>query len=247
MGVFVISPFDKGGALYASSKKLRSLTLPDLDPMEFGALWLWQHALHSGEEGDAAIHTITIGVARPSDLDEPYFASLMVRNDAASALSKVRAVKDRLGKAFDDVHGGGWNYEWFKGLPTCYGSKTGVDFTQYVWLYNLIKAYGMLFFAKARYNTGKGNRSKWDDKLTYEENMVKQDWGYMPGLAPVRGQDYRDVLRSSGVPEGQIERVCAILDEVLDMLEGKAVVTDEESRDRKEIDLRPWTAFPEQP
>ena len=43
MGVFVISAYDKGGKLYNPSKKLRSLTLPDLEPIQFGSLWLYAH------------------------------------------------------------------------------------------------------------------------------------------------------------------------------------------------------------
>jgi hypothetical protein len=251
MGVFVISPFDKGGALYAPSRRLRSLCLPDLEPLEFGALWLWQHAVHGGAHGSggagagAPVHTITIGVARPSDLDEPYFAALMLRNEPERALAKVEAVKARLARAFDEAHGEGWASEWFKGLPTCYDTTTGVDFTQYVWLYNVIKAWGMLFFAKQRYNTGKGNRAKWVNTASYEENMATQDWGYMPGLTPVKGEDYRPILRSHGVPEGQIERIMSILGEVLSLLDGTAGLSDEERRDMTEVDLRPWTAFPE--
>jgi len=38
MGVFIISPTDKGGRLYAPSEKLRKLTAP-LSPMAFNTLW----------------------------------------------------------------------------------------------------------------------------------------------------------------------------------------------------------------
>jgi predicted aldo/keto reductase-like oxidoreductase len=38
MGVFIISAFNNGGRLYAQSKKLGSLTLPDLEPISYGAL-----------------------------------------------------------------------------------------------------------------------------------------------------------------------------------------------------------------
>jgi len=42
MGVFIISPFDKGGALYKPSKRLQNLCNPEMEPIEFGAAWLWQ-------------------------------------------------------------------------------------------------------------------------------------------------------------------------------------------------------------
>ena len=111
----------------------------------------------------------------------------------------------------------------------------------------------MLFFAKARYNTGKGNRTKWeeDGTLTYEEKMIKADWGYMPGLCPKRGgaesAQYREILTKSGVPSDQIDRILSVLDEVLDILDGKAEFTTQEISDMTECDLRPWTEFPMQP
>ena len=67
----------------------------------------------------------------------------------------------------------------------------------------------------------------------------------MPGLTPVKGEDYRPILRSHGAPEGQIERIMSILGEVLSLLDGTAGLSDEERRDMTEVDLRPWTAFPE--
>lgn len=69
MGVFIISAYDKGGRLYAPSNKLRSLCLPDMEPITYGSIWLWHHALHDPE--NASIHTLVVGAARPSDLDQP--------------------------------------------------------------------------------------------------------------------------------------------------------------------------------
>ncbi len=63
MGVFVISAYDKGGRLYAPSKKLRSLTLPELEPIHFGSLWLWYH--EKTDEEHCPVHTFTVGAARP--------------------------------------------------------------------------------------------------------------------------------------------------------------------------------------
>jgi predicted aldo/keto reductase-like oxidoreductase len=65
MGIFIISPFDKGGRLYAPSKKLVSLTLPEMDPMRFQSYWLWNHHLIYNESLPQ-IHTFTVGCGRPS-------------------------------------------------------------------------------------------------------------------------------------------------------------------------------------
>jgi predicted aldo/keto reductase-like oxidoreductase len=68
MGVFILSALGKGGRLYAPSKKLQSLTLPDLEPISYGALWLWHHEHHN--QDCTPIHSIVCGAARPSDLDQ---------------------------------------------------------------------------------------------------------------------------------------------------------------------------------
>ena len=57
------------GQLHAPTKKLRSLTLPDLEPISYGTLWLWHHEHH--DQDRTHIHTIVCGAARPSDLDQP--------------------------------------------------------------------------------------------------------------------------------------------------------------------------------
>ena len=36
MGVFIISPYDKGGRVYAPSHLCRELMLPEIEPMEYG-------------------------------------------------------------------------------------------------------------------------------------------------------------------------------------------------------------------
>lgn len=36
MGVFIISPYDKGGRVFAPSNLCRELMLPEMEPMEYG-------------------------------------------------------------------------------------------------------------------------------------------------------------------------------------------------------------------
>ena len=60
LGVFIISPNDKGGKLYAPPKKLVDLCAP-LSPMVFNDLYCLARP---------EIHTLSCGAARPSDFDE---------------------------------------------------------------------------------------------------------------------------------------------------------------------------------
>ena len=60
MGLFIISPNDKGGKLYAPPPKLVELCAP-LTPMQFNALYCLARP---------QVHTLSCGAARPSDFDE---------------------------------------------------------------------------------------------------------------------------------------------------------------------------------
>eukprot|EP00540_Astrosyne_radiata_P000035 CAMPEP_0116854100 /NCGR_PEP_ID=MMETSP0418-20121206/18373_1 /TAXON_ID=1158023 /ORGANISM="Astrosyne radiata, Strain 13vi08-1A" /LENGTH=285 /DNA_ID=CAMNT_0004486761 /DNA_START=216 /DNA_END=1070 /DNA_ORIENTATION=+ len=200
MGVFCISPYDKGGKLYEPSNKLRSLTLPDMEPMAFGASWLWNH----DKLGDAAspVHTIVSGVARPSDLDQPAVAAYLNKMEPSKTLKKVKSVVGRLQAESLKVHGEDWVKTCYEGLPKSNVSKYAVEHNQLIWLYNVIKSYGMLEFARDRYRSLEKNRDRWDDSLSVEENIQKigsRGWGFEVGTSPNPGQDYSDDL--AAVPE----------------------------------------------
>jgi uncharacterized protein len=61
MGVFIISPADKGGMLYTPPQTLKDLCEP-LDPLHFNARFLL---------GQPAITTLSVGAAIPQELDWP--------------------------------------------------------------------------------------------------------------------------------------------------------------------------------
>jgi predicted aldo/keto reductase-like oxidoreductase len=208
MGIFIISPYDKGGRLYAPSRKLRSMTLPEFEPMEFGSQWLWNHHLLEEEGGLPQLHTFTVGAARPSDLDQPAVAAYLHMSKPDETLAKVKTVVERLEAAKEKVLGKEWLDTWSKGLPKAAESKYTIEHNQLVWMYNLIQVFGMHEFAKARYGSFEGNGKKWDDKKTMEENINavgKSGWGFVPGLPLRPGTDYSDDF--ANVPEENLERV----------------------------------------
>src|SRR5258707_2772010 len=82
MGVFIISPNDKGGKLYAPPKKLVDLCAP-LTPMQFNDLYCLARP---------EVHTLSCGAARPGDFDEHLKAL-----DHYDALNEtIRAIEQRL-------------------------------------------------------------------------------------------------------------------------------------------------------
>ena len=65
-----------------------------------------------------------------------------------------------------------WVNSWWHGVPQCDTDNDMYQFGQIVWLHNVIKAWGMLDFAKDRYATFDGNMEKWDFSKNARENIA---------------------------------------------------------------------------
>lgn len=242
MGVFVISPYDKGGRLYAPSRKLRSLTLPDLEPLTFGSSWIWNH----GEIVDdkAQIHTFSVGAARPSDLDQPAIGAFFHEGRKHEMIEKTRRVTERLHQTAVNSLGEKWMNSWQVGLSNCSNHDEKIQFGQIVGLYNILKAYGMHCYCKDRFNTFEGNSKAWDDKLSTEDNIRKREtaWGWMPGVDIDSGNDYSEELEN--VPIDNKEKVLEALRFVKKFCSDNCDVAIPREWETA-YDMRPWNAFPE--
>uniref|UniRef100_A0A7S2R028 NADP-dependent oxidoreductase domain-containing protein n=1 Tax=Eucampia antarctica TaxID=49252 RepID=A0A7S2R028_9STRA len=241
MGVFIISPYDKGGRLYAPSRKLRSLTLPDLEPLAYGSSWLWNH----GELVDdkAHIHTIVCGAARPSDLDQPAIGAFFHQERREDMIEKTRKVTGRLHQAALDVLGERWMGSWHIGLHNCSFYDEKIQFGQIVGLYNILKAYGMLGYCKDRYGTFEGNSKSWDINLSSKENIEKLGgWGWMPGCDTDPKNDY--IIELENVPIENKEQVLEALRFVQKYCSKNCDATIPKEWETA-YDMRPWNAYPE--
>jgi predicted aldo/keto reductase-like oxidoreductase len=137
MGVFIISPTDKGGRLYAPSEKLRKLTAP-LSPMAFNTLWCLTNL-------DA--HTLSLGAAVPSDFDA-HVDALKLLADAPRLLPPIVA---RLEAAYADALGADFARRWSHGLPEWTELPGKINVRRILWLHNLVRAYDLMHFAQERY------------------------------------------------------------------------------------------------
>jgi uncharacterized protein len=146
MGVFIISPSDKGGHLYNPSPKLRELCAP-LHPMVFNDLFCLSHP---------AVHTLSIGASRPTDFEE-HLKTIPLLDRASEILPPIR---QRLETAMIDRFGEEWAKTWATGLPTAENTPNGINIPVILWLRNLAFAYDMVDFAQARYNL-LGNGGHW--------------------------------------------------------------------------------------
>jgi hypothetical protein len=146
MGVFIISPSDKGGKLYDPSEKLVELCQP-LSPMLFNDLFCLSHS---------QVHTLSLGAARPTDFEE-HLKVLPLLNKAEEVLSPILV---RLEEAAIAALGEEWVRTWHIGLPSYENTPGNINIPVILWLRNLAIAYDMIEYAKMRYNL-LGNGGHW--------------------------------------------------------------------------------------
>ena len=138
MGVFIISPNDKGGMLYQPPELLKELTAP-LSPMAFNTLFCLRRP---------EIHTLSIGAARPEDFDE-HVGALAKLPEAGSLLPPV---EERLKARWEKALPGKWRDSWEKGLPHWTQSPGQTNLREILRLHNLVMAYDLVEYGKMRYN-----------------------------------------------------------------------------------------------
>ncbi len=146
MGVFIISPSDKGGHLYAPPPRLVDLCQP-LSPMVFNDLFCLNHP---------QVHTLSLGAANPSDFDE-HLKVLPLLDQADELLLPILA---KLEAQAISTLGEDWYRTWQEGLPDIQSTPGGVNIAIALWLGNLAEAFDMKEYAIARYNL-LGGASHW--------------------------------------------------------------------------------------
>jgi len=141
MGVFIISPSDKGGKLYEPSKKLLATTAP-LSPIVFNDLWCLSYP---------QIHTLSIGAARPSDFDE-HLKTLSYLAPDADLATPLKPIEARLHAELVKSFGEEWVKSWHVGLPEWNQTPGEVNIFEILRLRNFAKALDMTEYGKMRYN-----------------------------------------------------------------------------------------------
>ncbi len=138
MGVFIISPNDKGGKLYEPPQKLVDLCAP-LSPMAFNDLYCLARP---------EVHTLSCGAARPGDFDE-HVKALEFYDQIPATIAPIEA---RLRAEIDRVVGADWHARWSEGLPN-YGEVPGnVNISEILRLWTYAKALDLEAWGKMRYN-----------------------------------------------------------------------------------------------
>jgi hypothetical protein len=218
-----------------------------MEPIQYGSMWLFSHG--EFDEESAPVHTMTVGAARPSDLDEPAVAAFLHAAKKDEMIAKVRIVSKRLHDAEIEVFGEKWAKSWWVGVPNCDTVNDAYNFGQMVWLHNIVKAWGLLDYAKERYtSTFDTNLKKWDFDKPAKENIDKMrgGWGYQPGIAYEPGKDYTKYLEH--VPEENKEKVLEAIQFAYKYCSSSSDKSSIEVPAEWETayDMRPWLEFPRQ-
>jgi hypothetical protein len=146
MGVFIISPNDKGGLLYKPSPRLLELCAP-LHPMIFNGLFCLARP---------EVHTLSCGVSRPEDFDlHMEMVSLLDRADEL-----IRPIEARLHEALVAQLGEDWVTQWEEGLPEWDETPGDLNIPVVLRLWNYAKAFDMVEYGKMRYGL-LGNGGHW--------------------------------------------------------------------------------------
>jgi predicted aldo/keto reductase-like oxidoreductase len=147
MGVFIISPNDKGGMLQNKPAKMAQLCAP-LAPTQFNDLYCLARP---------EIHTLSCGAARPSDFDE-HMEALRFYDHAAETIAPIER---RLREEMTRVLGADWCARWNEGLPEYSEAPYQVNIVEILRLWTYAKSLGLAEWGRMRYNLLGGNGGHW--------------------------------------------------------------------------------------
>ena len=138
MGVFIISPTDKGGKLQDAPRKMSGLCAP-LTPIQFNDLYCLART---------EVHTLSCGAARPSDFDE-HVRALEYYDKIAETIAPI---EHRLRAEMVSVLGKDWCERWFEGLPNYVDVPGEINVTEILRLWTYGKALDLIPWGNMRYN-----------------------------------------------------------------------------------------------
>ncbi len=147
VGVFIISPNDKGGMLQSRPTKMAELCAP-LTPMQFNDLYCLARP---------EVHTLSCGASRPTDFDE-HIEALKFYDHPAETIAPAER---RLRAEIDRELGADWCAHWTEGLPEFTEAPNQVNIIEIARLWMYAKSLGLVEWGKMRYNLLSGNGGHW--------------------------------------------------------------------------------------
>jgi uncharacterized protein len=172
MGVFIISPNDKGGQLFNPPPLLRELTAP-LTPIQWNARFCLRTPY---------VHTLSFGMTKPAHLDEmrgvmPTSVPMTAADQAIEQRLNARILVDPV-SAWD-------GYEML-------GDPSGINIPEVLRFRRMWKCYDMKDFGVYRYNMFEGKGHWFPGVFATEDAIAKVDAAKAPA-----GIDVKALLRET--------------------------------------------------
>ncbi len=166
MGVFIISPNDKGGQLFKAPQKVKNAVKP-ITPIQWNA----RFCLHN-----PAIHTLTFGMTETSHFEE--MKGIFQTNELWTA-------QEQSSKQILDSFRNEDPYSGFDGYQL-ENDTSGLNIPELLRLRTLWKCYDMLEFGKYRYKT-MGENSHWLPGGFAEKSKIQNiDYSKVPENIPLK-------------------------------------------------------------
>jgi len=146
LGVFIISPTDKGGHLHTPSRTMLEFCKP-LHPIVFNDLFCLRNQ---------NVHTLSVGIAKETD----FALHLEAVSLLAESEKYVPKIINKLRQESINCLGLEWHQNWNRNLPSWEYTPGNINIPVLLWLSNLIDWLGMEGYARARYQL-LGNGSHW--------------------------------------------------------------------------------------
>ena len=193
MGVFIISPSDKGGKLYDPPDKLVQLCKP-LSPIVFNALFCL---------ANEDVHTLSMGVAKPNEFDEILKAVKVI--DQAS--EKIETVLASLEAVRQQTLGSDWLESWTKGIVNFDEMPGEMNVYHILRLLNHYECFDMLDYGKMRYNLI-GNADHWFPGQKVQSDKLKEFENLLSGINPMASLIPQKLTKAHEVfNEGELKRL----------------------------------------
>jgi len=138
MGMFIISPNDKGGKLQEPGEKVKTLSAP-LTPMQFNDLYCLARP---------EVHTLSCGAAKPADFDEHVAALEFYDNIPAT----IAPIEKRWRAEMEKILGADWCARWHEGLPNYVDVPGHINVSEILRLWTYGKPLELTAWGKMRYN-----------------------------------------------------------------------------------------------